>query len=106
MTTIQSLQAEVPQDVVDLEAYAKDDRPVPKGARYRFRVDKSHFEVDVSSLTGRQILALASKTPEGHHLYQKRKGQKPVGVQPNDAVDLTQPGVERFETLPKDSTEG
>jgi hypothetical protein len=95
-------------DLIDIEDHAKANggKP-PKARRYRIRVDREKFTVEVSSMKGKEILTLAGKTPpERYLLNQKfRNGQVvPIGLEDN--VDFTAPGVERFTTLPKDQTEG
>lgn len=93
--------------VIDLEAYAKAGKPPPKGSIYRIRVDKQHYEVRTSQITGRSILELAGKTPpERFRLDQKLRGGATQKIELSDMVDLTAPGVERFITLPLDQTEG
>jgi hypothetical protein len=101
-----SVAAEVEE--LDLEEFAKvhGGKP-PKAKRYIIRIDREKFKVDVSEMTGRQLLELAKKVPsESWLLNQKLKGGhvKPIGL--NDVVDFTAAGVERFMTLPKDQTEG
>lgn len=93
--------------LIDVEQYAKEGRETPLGRRYRIRIDKTHFDVETSSLTGRELLLLAGKSPpERFRLDQKlRAGQtRLVGL--DQVVDLTEPSVERFMTLPLDQTEG
>ena len=92
-------------DVVDLEAFFAADKPVPKGKKYRIRIDKQQFVVEVSEMTGREILALAGKTPEKYLLREKqRQGVVPVG--PDEEVSFVAPGVERFMTIPNEVQEG
>ncbi len=96
-------------ELIDIEEFSKinPEKSPPKAKKYRIRVDKKHFEVTTPSMTGRQILELAGKTPpERWMLNQKfRHGEiKPIGL--DDIVDFTAPGIERFTTLPKDQTEG
>ena len=92
-------------DIVDLEAYFAAQRPVPHGKRYRIRIDKHFHVVHVAELTGRQILALAAKTPDKFLLRQKtRGGVEPV--RPEQIVSLVAPGVERFMTIPNEVQEG
>lgn len=91
--------------IVDLEAYFAAQRPVPKGSKYRIRIDKHHYTVHAHEMTGRQILALAGKTPDKYLLRQKlHHGVEPVG--PDQMVDFTAHGVERFMTIPNEVTEG
>ena len=92
-------------DVVDLEAYFEARRAVPHGKRYRIRIDKHHYLAQVHRMTGSQILELAGKTPEKFLLRQKlRTGVEPIG--PDQWVDFTEPGIERFMTIPNEVTEG
>ncbi|EIJ80120.1 hypothetical protein PB1_07162 [Bacillus methanolicus PB1] len=94
-------------DIIDLEQYAKKGEKPPKGKRYRIRIDKDYYVVDVSEMTGREILVLAGKTPpERFRLDQKLKGGATQKIELSDIVDLTTPGMERFMTLPLDQTEG
>ncbi len=91
---------------VDVEEYAKAGKPVPPARRYKLRIDKEFKVTENPSPTGRQILALVGKTPESFALSMKLHSghAKPVGA--DEPVDLRQPGVERFMTIPRDATEG
>lgn len=92
--------------VIDLEEHAKAGKPVPKEQEYKFRVDKTEVTVTQEKITGTEILTLAGKTPpQNFILQQKIKGQV-VRIGLNDTVDLTEPGVERFMTIPNEVTEG
>lgn len=93
-------------DLVDIEEYARAGREKPDAKRYRFRVDKAHFESAKPVLTGREILAFAGKTPESHLLSKKIAGGSPAQVGPDEEVDLRTKGVERFMTVPREATEG
>jgi hypothetical protein len=95
-------------EILDVEEFAKTNggKP-PKARRYKIRVDRVHFTVDVPHMTGKEILVLAGKTPpERYLLNQKFKHGQVVPVGLNHNADFTAPGVERFITLPKDQTEG
>jgi len=96
----------VADEIIDIEEFAKAGRPVPRDRRYRIRIDREHFVVDEPSLTGRQILKLAGKTPAEFMLSQKFRGGEVKKIEPDEKVDFTRPGVERFMTLPLDPTEG
>lgn len=98
-------QEQTQDDVVDLEAYFAAQRPVPRGKKYRIRIDKQFYVVPVAELTGRQILELAGKTPETFLLRQKiRNGVEPV--RPDQVVSFVTPGIERFMTIPNEVQEG
>jgi len=58
-------------------------------------------------MTGREILTLAGKIPpESFQLRQKLKGGTVRKIGLDDNVDFTEPGVEKFMTIPLDQTEG
>lgn len=95
------------EEVVDLEEYAKAGKAPPRAKAYRIRIDKQQYVVHVPQLKGSEILALAGKTPDRFKLYQQvRGGGQPQPVKPEQVVDFTEPGIERFKTLPVDSTDG
>lgn len=73
---------------------------------YKIRIDKQNFDVGVPCMTGAELLALMGKAVEKFKLIQRLRGgqAKPVGAE--EKVDFTDPGVERFMTLPLDQTEG
>lgn len=92
-------------DIIDLEEYTAASKPVPRGKKYRIRIDKDTKVVEVDHMTGREILALVGKTPEKFILRQRVKGAvKPVGA--DEKVSFLEPGVERFMTIPNEVTEG
>ncbi|MGE5562810.1 MAG: multiubiquitin domain-containing protein [Bacillota bacterium] len=93
------------KDIVDLEAEVKNGNPPRKAEGYRIRIDKTFETVFVDKMTGREILGLVGKTPESHILSEKVKG-KIVPVGPDQEVDFSSRGVERFQTLAKDPGEG
>lgn len=97
----------IEEEVIDIEQYAKEGRVPPQGMRYRIRVDKTPYVVDVPEMTGRQILELAKRLPpEQYRLDMKQKGGATVKIELNEIVNFTTPGIERFMTLPLDQTEG
>lgn len=93
---------------IDLEEFAKSGKTPPLASSYRIRVDKLVFTVNVSHMTGRQILTLAGKVPvERFKLFQQMHGGgQPQRIELDQSVDFTTPGIERFKTLPVDSTDG
>ncbi len=92
-------------EVIDLEEYAAAGKPVPPGRQYRLRLDKERYVSPLAKPTGRQILKLAGKTPEKYLLRQKLRGQV-IEIEADQHVDLTEPGVERFMTIPNEVQEG
>jgi hypothetical protein len=100
-------KAEEIVEEVDLELNAKAGKKPPKAKRYRIRVDDRYFVVTEPSMTGRQILTLAGKTPpENFILTEKSKGGSLHTVELDEVVDFTKPGIERFNTLPRQVQEG
>ncbi len=92
-------------EIVDIEEYTAAGKPVPPGRKYQIRLDKDRYVTSLAAPTGRQILELAGKTPELYLLRQKLRGQV-IDIKPDQAVDLTAPGVERFMTIPNEVQEG
>ena len=76
-------------------------------SEYKIQIDKEIIEVSNPNPTGRELLEFADKKPpEKYAIYLKVKGGQPQRIQADEKVDLSQPGVERFVTLPLDQTEG
>jgi hypothetical protein len=106
---IEKLVEEVEELVeeVDLELHAKAGKKPPKAKRYRIRVDDRYFVVTQHSMTGREILVLAGKTPpESYILTEKSKGGALHTVELDEVEHFTKHGVERFNTLPRQVQEG
>lgn len=93
------------EEIIDLESYGKANKPVPHGRRYQIKIDKQLYQVAVSELTGREILALAAKTPEKYILQQKI-GPNVHRVDADEVVNFLKLGIERFMTIPNEVTEG
>lgn len=105
-----STEIEAEVDVIEVEEYTKKVNgkdKLPKAKKYIIRVDKTKFTVEVTEMTGREVLTLAGKTPvEQYKLTQKMHGGAAKTIGLDDTVDFTEPGVERFMTLKLDQTEG
>ncbi len=92
---------------IDVEQYAKEGKEVPKGHAYIIIVDRLKYKVKEECMTGKEILILAGKTPpERFQLNQRFRGGKVVKVGYEQKVCFTEPGVEKFMTIPLDQTEG
>lgn len=91
---------------VDLETWATRGERPPKARRYIIRIDRERYTVTASGLTGRAILELAGKDPARTLLQQRLHGGGTLTIGPDDFVDFTAPGVERFVTLPRNQTDG
>jgi len=97
---------ELEEELIDLEEWAKANREPKKAKKYRIRIDRTKYDVDVHAMTGTQILALAGKTPEAYQLSQKFRGGRVEVVKPGQTVEFYRHQVERFQTLALDPTEG
>ncbi|MFZ2285047.1 MAG: multiubiquitin domain-containing protein [Lutibacter sp.] len=94
-------------EIIDIEDHCNSDYDIPKGCKYKIKIDREKYIVNVECMTGREILALANKVPvERFQLNQKFKGGRVKRIQFDDNVDFTVKGIERFMTLPLDQTEG
>lgn len=93
---------------LDLEELSKTgQRPPPHTRAFRIRVDLAPYIIPKPAISGREILTVAGKVPPERFLLRQRlrgQGSRDIGL--DDVVDLTEPGVERFTTLPRDQTDG
>lgn len=108
MTTTGSDGQDPTLDELDVEAFTKE-RPTdskPRARIYVIRIDREIKRVDKPELTGAGILALVNKSAQTHKLFQKLRGGQTHVVEPNEVVSFVKPGVERLQTIPKDTTEG
>ncbi len=103
---IVALEEEILEELIDLEEWVKAKKKPCKAKRYRIRIDKEKFVVSVHEMTGKDILALAGKTPDKYLLSQKFHGGRVEPVKPDQVVEFHRCEVERFQTLAKDPTEG
>lgn len=93
--------------VIDVASYTKEGKTVPPGQHYIIMVDRQNYTVKLECLSGREILTLAGKTPvERFQLNQRLKGGKVLKVGYDQTVCFTEPGIEKFMTIPLDQTEG
>ncbi len=93
-------------DAIDLEECGKNERRPPKGHKYRIRIDGEKHNVDSAEITGIGILALVEKRDDEWSLNQKLHGGKRERIGANDLVDLSRPGIERFETVRRQAQQG
>ena len=93
---------------LDVEAFAKEHPDVdkPPAGIYIIRIDRERKRVPEPDLPGIKILALVGKTPDTHKLFQKFRGGKTEFIEPDKVASFVKPGIERFQTIPKDTTEG
>ena len=96
------------REELDIEAFAKEhpDLEKPPAGVYIIRIDRERKRVNEPELPGIKILALVDKTPDTHKLFQKFHGGDIKFIEPDEVVSFLKEGIERFQTIPKDTTEG
>ncbi|MBD3636595.1 MAG: multiubiquitin domain-containing protein [Crocinitomicaceae bacterium] len=94
-------------EYIDIEEYSKLGKQPPKGAKYLIKIDKALYKVEEECMTGRQILELAEKKPvERFQLNFKIHKGAVKKIEYDETVCFSEPGIERFMTIPLDQTEG
>ena len=93
--------------IIDLEEYAQTGKEKSHYNRFRIKIDKEKYVVDVLEMTGSQLLELAGKNPiEQYSIFQKLQGGATEKLEYDEVANFQAPGIERFMTLPLDQTEG
>jgi Multiubiquitin len=106
-TDTEAIREEILDEIADLEEYARQGKQPPRCRGYQIRINGDRYVSYNSQPTGREILELANLTPPNTYtLRVKVAGQPPRKVELNEAVNLRQPGVEKFKALPRDQQEG
>lgn len=78
-----------------------------KSDHYNIMVDRNTIKVDQECMTGAMILELAGKTPyQRFQLNVRYKGGKVSKVGYEEKICFSDPGIEKFMTIPLDQTEG
>ncbi len=99
--------AELPDELEDLEVCVREGRQPRCVRRYRIRIDKESYVVHVTHMTGRQLLELAGKCDVSRwKIFQKLQGGNVEEIGLDQVVSFTTLGIEKFKTLPLDQTEG
>ena len=95
------------KDTVDLEKCAKANRQPPKGQRfYKIKIDGEKYKVKKQKMKGSEILGLAGKTYDEWSLNQKFHSGRRKPIEPNETIDFSLKGIERFETVIKQAQQG
>lgn len=107
MTTDNTNPQEIALEYIDIEEYTKAGKVPPKSKKYLIKIDKALYKVEFECMTGGEILEVAGKTPvERFQLNIKKKGGEVKKVNYDEKICFSQPGIERFMTIPLDQTEG
>ncbi|WP_420467192.1 multiubiquitin domain-containing protein [Panacagrimonas sp.] len=72
---------------------------------YKFAIDQHQMEWGKPVVSGKVLRALA-KLPPGYALYQEVRGGQDIEILDTDLIDLSKPGIERFISVIKETTEG
>jgi len=75
-------------EVVEVEIFAIEEKPLPRARHYVIRVDKEKVTVDRPEITGAEILEKVNKTPAQFKLYEHRRHHQPRLIQPDEVVRL------------------
>jgi len=73
---------------------------------YKIKIDGAMYEVEAQFITGREILALAKKSPSQYDVGYKVHGHDIRIVGLDESVDLATPGLEKFITIQNGHTDG
>lgn len=90
---------EVEVEEVEIEVHVRAVERLPLAKRYVLRIDDAKYTVEAAAMTGRELLALAKKSPPEQYEIEQVFGngtKRTVGL--DELVDFRAPGVERFIT--------
>jgi len=97
------------ENIIDLEDFSKENpgKGPDKGKKYQIRINREKFVVKVDAMKGSEILELADKKPyQNFQLNQLFRHGTVKKINHDENVDFTEPGIERFMTIPLDQQEG
>ncbi|MGI0485503.1 multiubiquitin domain-containing protein [Pantanalinema rosaneae CENA516] len=96
-----------PDETVDLREPGIEKFITFKSDRsFRFVIDGRRFEWGAPLITGLKLKQLAGVDPQTYGVWLEVRGGEDRPVENTETVDLTAPGVERFFTGKKTTTEG
>lgn len=96
--TMESNEGNIDIEIIVIEEYVKEGKQVPKAKHYKIRVNDETFVIQSETITGKEILELVKETSESYNVYQHIHHGQTKLIQPDERVDLTESGVERFTT--------
>lgn len=74
---------------------------------FKFTIDNLQLEWGKPSISGKVLKALAGVPTDTYDVYlEVRGGGQDILIRDTDLIDLSKPGIERFITLIRDTTEG
>lgn len=95
----------IDDEIIDLEWCFINGHKPPHGRKYRYKVDGDPYITEHHKRTGTQILESVGKNSGEYMLRQKVNGSWHT-IEPNEEVDFTKPGIEKFKTIKNEHTEG
>jgi hypothetical protein len=73
---------------------------------FKFMIDNRQLEWGKPTISGKLLKKLAGVSPEKYDVYLEVRGGQDLLVRDGDLEDLSKPGVERFITVIRETTEG
>ena len=79
-----------------------------KPEKFKFKVRNNTYDWDKQFITGREVCITAGLVPpETYKLTEKLKGNEYRDIDNLDeSIDLSDPGIEKFDYIPRNQTEG
>ena len=95
------------KDIINIEECAKQGKKPGFGRAYIIKVDGKSYQVEKSTLIGKDILTLARRPVNEYYLQEKLSDGTRRRINPDDRVDLVKdPCTERFETMRTEVQQG
>jgi hypothetical protein len=92
-------------EIIDIEWCFQHGHIAPRGRKYRYKVDDKYYVTHYHEISGKEILEKAGKDPKEYILREKVHGGYKT-IEPDDIVDLTRHGLEKFKTIKNEHTDG
>lgn len=92
-------------EIIDIEWCFKNGHTLPHGRKYRYKVDDKYYVTHHHEINGKEILEKAGKSPKEYILREKIHGSY-FTIEPDQIVDLTKHGIEKFKTIKNEHTDG
>lgn len=95
------------EEIIIVEDFSKENRPIPRAKGYKVRVDKDHLVFHEEYVTGRQILEKAGRLPPEKYILREvcvNGSLEKIGL--DERVHLRKHGLEKFRTMLKSASDG
>jgi hypothetical protein len=74
--------------------------------KFKFKIENTSYEWDSQVITGQQVRSVGPGIPDNMDLYLKVAGKPGRLVANDEAIDLSNPGIEKFYSQQSSSTAG